>query len=115
MQFLRTLFAVVVAVVAVVFSLRNWTAVTIHLWGGIDADVKLPVMLLAAFLLGFLPMFMLHRASRWSLRRRLETAERAVALHGAATTEPMIEPTPSLAPGVPPGGTLPPAGPTVTA
>lgn len=114
MQFLRTLFAVVVAVVAVVFSLRNWTTVTVHLWGGIDADVKLPVMLLAAFLIGFLPVFMLHRASRWRLRRRLETAERAVALQNIVPPPLAIEPATSVA-GVPPGGTLPPAGPAVPA
>ncbi|TVV72811.1 lipopolysaccharide assembly protein LapA domain-containing protein [Sphingomonas solaris] len=84
MQFLRTLFSVMVAVVAVIFSIRNWTTVTIHLWGGIDADVKLPVMLAIAFLIGLVPTFILHRATRWRLRRRLETAERAVALHTAA-------------------------------
>lgn len=101
MHFLRTLFAVMVAVIAVIFSVRNWTTVTIHLWGGIDADVKLPVMLLAAFLIGLLPVFIVHRATRWRLRRRLETAERAVALQAAAT--PPADPTaPPPAPAIPP-------------
>jgi len=78
MHFLRTLFWVVVAVVAVIFSIRNWTPVVVHLWGGLDADVKLPVLLMIAFLIGFLPWFALHKATRWQLRRRLETTQRAL-------------------------------------
>ena len=91
MHFLRTLFWVMLAVVAVIFSVRNWTPVTIHLWGGIDADVKLPVMLLVAFAVGLLPMFVIHRATRWRLRRRIESAERALALASvpAATVAPI--------------------------
>ncbi|WP_156678666.1 lipopolysaccharide assembly protein LapA domain-containing protein [Sphingomonas profundi] len=100
MQFLRTLFWVVVAVIAVIFSVRNWTPVTIHLWGGIDADVKLPVMLLVAFAVGLLPPLILYRATRWRLRRRLETAERALALNGTATPadQPPADPAPATQP-----------------
>ncbi|HWL47448.1 MAG TPA: hypothetical protein VNQ31_07000 [Sphingomonadaceae bacterium] len=79
MQFLRTLFWVVVAVVAVVFSYNNWKVVHLNLWGGLVADVNLPLLIFGAFLLGLLPPYILHRATRWSLRRRIETAERALA------------------------------------
>jgi len=79
MQFLRTLFWVVLAVVAVIFGINNWSQVTVNLWGGMQADAKLPVLLLAAFLLGLVPTYLLHRATRWSLRRRLDSAERALA------------------------------------
>jgi hypothetical protein len=48
MQFLRTLFWVVLAVVAVIFAVNNWSQVTINLWGGMQADAKLPVLLLGA-------------------------------------------------------------------
>jgi len=78
MQFLRTLFWVVLAVVAVIFAVNNWTQVTVNLWGGLQADAKLPVLLFAAFLIGLVPMYLLHRATRWSLRRRLESAERSL-------------------------------------
>jgi lipopolysaccharide assembly protein A len=78
MQFLRTLFWVVVAVVAVIFAIRNWTPVVVHLWGGLEADIKLPVLLLIAFLVGFLPWFLLHKATRWQLKRKLEGVQRAL-------------------------------------
>ena len=73
MQFLKTLFWVIVAVVAVLFASTNWQPVTLKLWGGLVADVKLPVLVIVAFLLGFLPTLIVYRARLWSLRRRLET------------------------------------------
>jgi putative membrane protein len=79
MQFLKTLFWVVLAVVAVIFAMRNWTVVTVNLWGGMLVDAKLPILLLGAFALGFLPTFAFHRATRWRLRRRLDSHERVIA------------------------------------
>ncbi|MDB5713751.1 MAG: hypothetical protein JWO15_1148 [Sphingomonadales bacterium] len=76
MQFLRTVFWVVIAVLAVIFAFGNWVDVTVHLWGDIESVWKLPFLLLAVFLLGLLPPWFLHRFTRWSLRRKLETANR---------------------------------------
>jgi len=73
MQFLKTLFWVVVAVVTVLFFYTNWQPVTLKLWGGLEADVKLPLLVLIAFLIGFLPTFFVYRARLWALRRRYET------------------------------------------
>jgi lipopolysaccharide assembly protein A len=84
MQFLKTLFWVVVAVGLVLFASVNWVPVTVQLWGGLQADVKLPVLVLAAFMLGFLPMFAIHRARLWSYRRRLETQERVTVVNPPA-------------------------------
>ena len=76
MQFLKTLFWVVLAVIAVLFAKANWLNVELRLWGGLVADVKLPVLMLGFFLLGFLPTMLIYRARIWSLRRRLEPHER---------------------------------------
>lgn len=78
MQFLRTVFWVVLAVVGVIFAMANWTPVTINLWSGLVVDTRLPILLLITFLLGLVPMLVLHRATRWSLRRRLDNANRAL-------------------------------------
>ena len=79
MQFLKTLFWVLVAVVAVLFGTRNWTDVTLNLWGDIQADIKIPLMLLIAFLIGFLPTWLIMRARLWAMRRRLEAFDRQAA------------------------------------
>ena len=76
MQFLKTLFWVLIAVVVVLFASRNWSDVTLSLWSDIQADIKLPVLLLIAFLIGFLPTWLILRARIWSHRRRIDAMER---------------------------------------
>jgi uncharacterized integral membrane protein len=77
MQFLKTLFWVLIAVVVVLFASHNWFDVTVNLWGDIQADIKLPILLLIVFLLGFLPTWGLMRTRLWSHRRRLDAIERS--------------------------------------
>ena len=76
MQFLKTLCWVLVAVVVALFASRNWEPVTLSLWGDIQADIKIPALLLAMFLLGFLPTWLIMRAKVWRLERRFEAMER---------------------------------------
>jgi uncharacterized integral membrane protein len=76
MQFLKTLFWVLIAVLIALFSTRNWFDVTVTLWGDIQADIKLPILLLIAFLIGFAPTWSLMRTRIWSHRRRIEAMER---------------------------------------
>ena len=77
MQFLKTLFWVLVAVVVALFASRNWGDVTLNLWGDIQADIKVPLLLLAVFLLGWLPTWLILRARVWSLKRRIEAFDRS--------------------------------------
>lgn len=72
MQFLKTLFWVLLAVFIALFASRNWFDVTLNLWGDIQIDIKVPVLMAVMFLMGFLPTFVLHRARLWTVRRRLE-------------------------------------------
>jgi len=79
MQFLKTLFWVVVAVVMVLFARDNWQVVHVNLWAGLVADIKLPILVLIAFLIGLLPTLIMYRARLWSMRRRLDTQGGSVA------------------------------------
>ena len=76
MRFLRTLFWVVVAVSLAIFANGNWNDVTLSLWGNLQADIKLPVLLLLIFLTGFLPTYFIMRGKLWNLKRKLALAER---------------------------------------
>lgn len=75
MQFLKTLFWVLLAVFIALFASRNWFDVTLNLWGDLQADIKVPVLLGMLFLLGWLPTFLLYRARVWALQRRIEANE----------------------------------------
>ena len=95
MNFLRALFWIVLTIVVVVFSMRNWTAVTVSLFGGLAADVKLPVLLLVTFLLGFGPLYAWHRVQKWRLERRLLVAERALIVPAPLpVADPLPRPMP---------------------
>ena len=77
MQFLKTLFWVLVAVIVALFASRNWTDVTLNLWGDIQADIKIPLLLLVVLLIGFLPTWLIMRARIWSLNRRVDALDRS--------------------------------------
>lgn len=79
MQFLKTLFWVLVAVLLALFASRNWNPVTLNLWGDIQADIKIPVLLVIMFLIGFLPTWIVMRARYWAMSRRVEALERNAA------------------------------------
>jgi lipopolysaccharide assembly protein A len=101
MQFLKTLFWVLIAVIIALFTFANWTPITINLWNGLQLDTKLPVLLIGAFLTGLIPALLLHRATRWSLKRKIGTMERALA--------DVRPPEPVTRPATAPSSTLPPA------
>ncbi|MGY2735833.1 hypothetical protein [Sphingomonas sp. UYP23] len=78
MHFLKILFWCLLAFIAAVFTLGNWTSVPIKLWGGMEALVNLPLLLLLTFLAGLVPTLLWHSTLRWRLRNRLAAAERAL-------------------------------------
>jgi uncharacterized integral membrane protein len=96
MQFLRTAFWVVLAIIIMIFSFANWTPVMINLWGGLQLETKLPLLVIVAFLAGSLPFWALHKATRWRMRRKLDDAERALAaaIPPASYTPPPPVPLP---------------------
>jgi len=96
MQFLKTLFWVALAIILVLFASVNWNPVTLHLWGGLEADVKLPVLLLLVFLIGFLPMLIVHRARLWSIRRRYGLLGQQPASAHNVPAGPGLSPAPAV-------------------
>ena len=117
MQFLKILFWCLLAFLAAIFTIGNWTNVQIKLWGGLIAEVNLPLLLLVVFLLGLLPTMAYYHTVRWRLRQRLTTAQNAIeTLRGTTTiapprpvavSEPVFAPVaipPAVPHAVPPGG-----------
>lgn len=91
MQFLRTLLWVVIAVFVAIVASENWRDVTLDLWGNLQADVKIPVLLLFAFLLGFLPTWLIMRGKLWRLERRVGQQDRATPVSAAPVAPPPAE------------------------
>jgi lipopolysaccharide assembly protein A len=105
MQFLRTVFWVVLAVLGVIFAFNNGQRVDVMIWGDIAFNMPLWLVALLSFLIGLLPALILHRATRWNLNRKLDAANRNLTETRATVEEPRIDT-------LPPGGTpiAPPPG-----
>lgn len=109
MQFLRTAFWVIVAVAIALFAKANWDIapsysgrVPVKLWADLILEIRLPFLIVAAFLLGLVPMWGFSRLRCWRMRRRLETAEQALAASvGPPPVAIIDQPAPPPAPDAP--------------
>ena len=88
MQFLKTLFWMVLAVSVAIFATRNWRDVTVDLWGPLQADIKLPILMGLMLLLGWLPTWLIMRGKLWRLKRRLAPEEQVTAIPAAPPAPP---------------------------
>ena len=92
MQFLKTLLWVTLVVGLTVFAINNWVPVSVSLWGGLRLDTKLPALVIAAFVIGFFPLYIFHRTTAWRMKRRilsLEGAQRPVPFNPPPVTPPV--------------------------
>ena len=97
MAIFRTIIWVTLTAILVIFSLANWSPVTVTIWPGQVLETKLPVLILISFLIGSVPLWIALRAARWSLNRRLDHNERQLADFRALANRP-VEPVPAPAP-----------------
>jgi putative membrane protein len=95
MQIVRTIIWVALLVVFVAFTMLNWDkALTVRIWPDIVWDTRLPAVVVVSFLLGLIPMWLIHRGSKWRLQRRIASLE-AAARNAAIAAPP---PTPATTP-----------------
>jgi len=78
MQIIRTTVWVLVLVALALFSFNNWNPVEVKIWEGLIFETKLPALVLFSFLLGLLPMWLLAKAGKWRLNRRINALENSV-------------------------------------
>ena len=78
MQIVRTLIWVLILFAILAFSFFNWQPVEVTLWDNLVLETKVPALVIIAFLLGLLPMWLLHRSVTWSLNRRIRSLENSV-------------------------------------
>ena len=92
MQVLRTIFWVVLAVALVLFAVNNWVLVKVDIGGDLVLETKLAALVIAAFLTGLVPTWLLYRTMRWRLGRRIANLEASIAAQ-----RPQSPPPPPLA------------------
>jgi uncharacterized integral membrane protein len=83
MQIVRTIVWVLLLVVLLIFSINNWNPVEVKIWEGLVLETKVPALVVISFLLGLLPMWLLHRIAAYAAHRKiasLQTAARTAAV-----------------------------------
>ena len=104
MQIIRTILWVLLLVALLLFSAINWDDVKVVLWPNTDpaltivADTKIPVLVLLSFVIGFVPMWLYHRASKWTLQRKIANLENAARTASTTPVAPTPAPEPAAAP-----------------
>lgn len=78
MQIVRTIVWVLILFGILTFSFFNWDTVEVNLWENLVLETKVPVLVITAFLLGLVPMWLYHRSVKWSLGRRIRSLEASI-------------------------------------
>lgn len=93
MHIVRTVIWVLLLVGLLLFSIANWDpTVTVRIWDGIVVDTKIPAIVIVAFAIGFVPMWLYHRASKWRLKRKIASLENAARTAAATPVAPAHDP-----------------------
>ena len=92
MQYLKTIFWVLVALIFALFVSANNRAVELTIWGDQKMAIAIWALIVIVFTIGFLPTMLYYRAKVWRLKRRLELTERNIA------QAPLTPPPPSAPP-----------------
>ena len=90
MQIIRTIVWVILLIALLLFSINNWQDVEVKIWEGLILQTKLPALVVSSFLLGLVPMWLLHKGASWRWNRRIGTLENSV--RAASTTAPVAVP-----------------------
>jgi uncharacterized integral membrane protein len=77
-RILRTIIWIFVLLGFLIFAIYNWQPVELTLWQNLVLETKLPVLVVLAFLIGFVPMWALHRSVTWGLNRRIRALENSL-------------------------------------
>ena len=92
MQIVRTIVWVLLLIVLLIFSINNWEPVTVKIWEGLILETKVPALVVISFLLGLLPMWLLHRITAYSARRKITSLQTAALTASAPAVAPPAEP-----------------------
>jgi len=92
MQIIRTVVWIAITALLVAFIAMNWTRAPVNFWpladGYLHFEWPVGVIALVFFLLGLLPMWLLHRAGQWRLQRRIAMLESNARTAAAALASP---------------------------
>lgn len=94
MQMIRTLLLLLIAIILTAFVAINWDTVPVRFWPAgqgeyLKFDWPVGFVALFFFVLGMVPMWLIHKGAAWRLKRRIGSLENSLK----ATS---VDPAPSF-------------------
>ncbi|MFN3989001.1 MAG: LapA family protein [Erythrobacter sp.] len=80
MAVIRTIAWILLVCGLLTFSFYNWRPVEVTIWENLVLETKVPVVLVLAFLAGFVPLFAYHLSVKWALKRRIRSLENSLKM-----------------------------------
>nr|WP_218845106.1 LapA family protein [Novosphingobium marinum] len=84
---------IAITAILVAFIAMNWVKAPVNIWpledGYLHFEWPVGVIALVFFLLGFVPLWLLHRASMWRMQRRVHSLENSVRAASTPSAAPM--------------------------
>lgn len=96
MRIIRSIVWIVLLAVLLVFTANNWRPVEVRIWEGLVMETKIPALVIVAFILGLVPMWLVHRGRAWRLQRRIGALENAARSAAASLAVASPEPVPAM-------------------
>ena len=83
MQMIRTLLLLLIAIALTAFVAINWDTVPVRFWPAgqgeyLKFDWPVGFVALFFFVLGMVPMWLIHKGAAWRLKRRIGTLENSL-------------------------------------
>jgi len=97
MQFIKILFWVLLLVATFIFWWTNQARASLDL-GAAVIEARVSTFVVGAFILGFMPTWLLLRGAKWRLSRRIKTLEDAAKPAPVTTPPASSTPTPATTP-----------------
>ena len=97
MQFIKILFWVLLLVATFIFWWTNEARASLDM-GAAIVEARVSTFVVGAFLLGFVPTWLLLRGSKWRLQRRIKTLEDAARPATVPTSSVNRAPAPTANP-----------------
>jgi hypothetical protein len=72
----------------------------VKIWEGLVLETRIPALVVISFLLGLLPMWLLHRITAYAARRKINSLQSAARTAAVTPAPPPIDPAadPLIAP-----------------
>lgn len=79
MRYVKVTIVVILVSVILYYVLKGWGVTCINVWDNTALPFRLPTMIIAAFLVGFVPMYVWHELMEWRWENKMAKLQKSVS------------------------------------